>query len=365
MKKLKDIKEEIANVSSGLGVRGFGDVSGTPSINYDEEENNPHIQRVVAGALEHQALVDKFINGVSVLDEPNQNWWAKPGAKGSSLTAMGKPISTTSKAKSTLKEGMEKDHYKAIDDVHVNLDNRNHAIEEYGYGPLNPNEESADFWKEKAKLWETSVDEAKKSRCGNCAAFNKSKEITNRISQNLGPAGKKITEKADLGFCEMFHFKCAAARTCDAWLVNGPIMEQEGASAAGGIANVTGAAVPGTGDDPQAFPRANNKYKKQNLKDASAIQRRLAPLMVAEEEEKPKLETGKFAGHTTFKVSDSDFDHARNQKAKGVHWKTYMKNSPHYEQIRSHARKNPKSPIIFEHEKTGYMFYAKYGKERK
>lgn len=358
MKKLKDILKE-TNFASGLAIRGLGNVSGEPAVDGEMVSN------YISNNLDYtEQLKSNMTNGL--YGQMDDNWWMnrkemKGFTKTGNIKGLAfKPITN----KVALKEGMEKDHYKAIDDVHVNLDNRNHAIEEYGYGPLNPNEESADFWKEKAKLWETSVDEAKKSRCGNCAAFNKSKEITNRIAQNLGPAGKKITEKADLGFCEMFHFKCAAARTCDAWLVNGPIMEQEGASAAGGIANVTGAAVPGTGDDPQAFPRANNKYKKQNLKDASAIQRRLAPLMVAEEE-KPKLETGKFAGHTTFKVSDSDFDHARNQKAKGVHWKTYMKNSPHYEQIRSHARKNPKSPIIFEHEKTGYMFYAKYGKERK
>ena len=29
---------------------------------------------------------------------------------------------------------MEKEHYKAIYDVHENLENRNHAIDEYGYG---------------------------------------------------------------------------------------------------------------------------------------------------------------------------------------------------------------------------------------
>jgi hypothetical protein len=26
-----------------------------------------------------------------------------------------------------------------------------------------------------------------------------------------------------LGYCEMFKFKCAAGRTCDAWVVGGPI----------------------------------------------------------------------------------------------------------------------------------------------
>lgn len=119
----------------------------------------------------------------------------------------------------------QKDHYAAIEDVHVNLENRNHAFEEYGYGPLNPREPSNDFWKQKAKVFNTTVEEAKKSRCGNCAAFNQSKEVMNRIADGLGPVGNVVAEKADLGFCEMFKFKCAAERTCDAWLVNGPITE--------------------------------------------------------------------------------------------------------------------------------------------
>ena len=34
----------------------------------------------------------------------------------------------------------------ATQDVHVNLKNRNHAIKEYGYGPLNPNEPNRKFW---------------------------------------------------------------------------------------------------------------------------------------------------------------------------------------------------------------------------
>ena len=27
----------------------------------------------------------------------------------------------------------------------------------------------------------------------------------------------------DLGYCEAFDFKCASSRTCDAWVVGGPI----------------------------------------------------------------------------------------------------------------------------------------------
>jgi len=31
----------------------------------------------------------------------------------------------------------------------------------------------------------------------------------------------------ELGYCEAFDFKCAAARTCDAWIGGGPILEEE------------------------------------------------------------------------------------------------------------------------------------------
>ena len=32
-----------------------------------------------------------------------------------------------------------------------------------------------------------------------------------------------VIASADLGYCELLDFKCAAGRTCDAWLVGGPI----------------------------------------------------------------------------------------------------------------------------------------------
>ena len=45
------------------------------------------------------------------------------------------------------------------------------------------------------------------------------------MSDALGPKGKDIIEMADLGYCEFFEFKCAGARTCDAWVGGGPITE--------------------------------------------------------------------------------------------------------------------------------------------
>ena len=115
-------------------------------------------------------------------------------------------------------------------DIHVNLKNRNHAIEDYGYGPLNPNEPSKDFWDKKAKMWMISVDEAKTALCGNCAAFIKTPEMLACIAKGMEAGDEPhmdssgaVIEAANLGYCELFHFKCAGDRTCDAWLVGGPI----------------------------------------------------------------------------------------------------------------------------------------------
>lgn len=115
-------------------------------------------------------------------------------------------------------------------DIHVNLKNRNHAIEDYGYGPLNPNEPSKDFWDKKAKLWMISIPEAKTARCGNCAAFIKTPKMLECIAKGMEKGDKPhessamdVIKASNLGYCELFHFKCAGDRTCDAWLVGGPI----------------------------------------------------------------------------------------------------------------------------------------------
>ena len=123
---------------------------------------------------------------------------------------------------------------EATTDVHVNLKNRNEAIKEYGYGPLNPESESRAFWDKKADLWQTTVREAKKARCGNCAAFIQTPEMIGCIENGIQTSDEEYDEEnenyasevaqaANLGYCELFHFKCAGDRTCDAWLVGGPI----------------------------------------------------------------------------------------------------------------------------------------------
>ena len=42
----------------------------------------------------------------------------------------------------------------------------------------------------------------------------------------LDDTDEDVVEAAELGYCELLHFKCAASRTCDAWLVGGPISDE-------------------------------------------------------------------------------------------------------------------------------------------
>ena len=115
----------------------------------------------------------------------------------------------------------------ATHDVVVNLKNRQHAIEGAHYGPLNPNEANTEYWAESADRWDVTPAQAKKQRCGNCAAFIRTPAMLDCIEQGLGnETGNDAwaTIKAGvLGYCEAFDFKCAASRTCDAWVVGGPI----------------------------------------------------------------------------------------------------------------------------------------------
>ena len=118
-------------------------------------------------------------------------------------------------------------------DVTLNLKNRAKAITAAAYGPENPDLPNTAYWKKKADTWDVSIQDAKESRCGNCAAFNVQEEIKECIAKGIGmeadPWG--TIELADLGYCEIFDFKCAASRTCDAWVVGGPNDGEEDESA--------------------------------------------------------------------------------------------------------------------------------------
>jgi hypothetical protein len=133
-------------------------------------------------------------------------------------------------ASESIEEGYDVNskHYKALTDLDLNTKNRDMTTQNDGYGPLNPSDQkgSKSFWDAKAKMWKTTTEAAMEARCGNCAAFNKAPAIMKKMAEGLGPAGEKIQDLANLGFCELFEFKCAGDRTCNKWLVNGPITEK-------------------------------------------------------------------------------------------------------------------------------------------
>lgn len=122
----------------------------------------------------------------------------------------------------------------ATQDISLNLKNRQNAIDNVGYGPLNPEEPNDKFWQAKADRWRVTVDEAKTSRCGNCAAFIKTSRMLECIAQGLQQGDENVADSydvvaaGDLGYCEALDFKCASSRTCDAWIAGGPVTDETG-----------------------------------------------------------------------------------------------------------------------------------------
>ena len=117
-------------------------------------------------------------------------------------------------------------------DIDVNLKNRQRAIDEYHYGPLNPNLPNNEYWAELADKWNTKdIESVKQSRCGNCAAFDITSKMQDCIARGIGSEpGSDPTATIDagtLGYCKFLKFKCAAKRTCDAWVEGGPIRDKE------------------------------------------------------------------------------------------------------------------------------------------
>jgi hypothetical protein len=119
----------------------------------------------------------------------------------------------------------------ATHDIDVNLKNRQKAIDEYHYGPANP-DQAEDYWTKSAKMFKVSTATAKTMLCGNCAAFDVSDSMRACISTGIkgdesGVDANASINLADLGYCNFLHFKCAGARSCKAWVTGGPITEKD------------------------------------------------------------------------------------------------------------------------------------------
>lgn len=119
----------------------------------------------------------------------------------------------------------------ATQDIDVNLKNRQTAIDNYHYGPANPDVPGA-YWKESAKVWSIDEKTAKTMTCSVCAAFDVSDKMWACIESGIQGDAKEVDamasiHKADIGYCNFLHFKCAGTRSCTGWVSGGAIDDKD------------------------------------------------------------------------------------------------------------------------------------------
>jgi hypothetical protein len=128
-------------------------------------------------------------------------------------------------------EAIESGCPPATQSIDLNLKNRQKAIDEYHYGPLNPNEPNEEYWAKIADQWNTDIEQAKSARCGNCAAFDVTDKMQACIAKGIGTEpGSDPHDTIDagtLGYCKFLKFKCASKRTCSSWVEGGPIRDED------------------------------------------------------------------------------------------------------------------------------------------
>lgn len=129
-----------------------------------------------------------------------------------------------------LLEAISKNCPVATHDIAVNVKNRQKAIDDFHYGPANP-EHPENYWKEAAKSWNIDEKTAKTMKCENCGAFDVSDDMRECIESGIRGDDNAIADArapidlADLGYCTFLHFKCAGTRSCTAWITGGPIVK--------------------------------------------------------------------------------------------------------------------------------------------
>ena len=118
----------------------------------------------------------------------------------------------------------------ATADIDVNLKNRQRAIDNYHYGPANPDKPGG-YWKELARMWKIDERTARTMKCENCGAFDVSDDMRRCIEDGIRGDDTRVADArapidlADLGYCTFLKFKCAGTRSCSAWITGGPIVK--------------------------------------------------------------------------------------------------------------------------------------------
>ena len=175
----------------------------------------------------------------------------------------------------------------ATQDIVLNIENRQKAIENVGYGPLNPEEPNEEFWQNKADRWGIDPVEAKKSICGNCVFFDRRPKTLDCIETGLAEGGSgeqsawDSIDQAELGYCTALDFKCAASRTCNAWAAGGPITEDVQKDES----------VTATAGSKPAPKKDQIKGSDKNKKGSAATGRKITFSKAVEKSLKDKVET--------------------------------------------------------------------------
>jgi hypothetical protein len=163
----------------------------------------------------------------STWDEQGKGWQAWNGWGGDAGYAWARKVVKQMEARDKKELAEPASCPVATQDIKTNLANRQTAVDDANYGPANPNELNEDYWKAKANEFQGDVATAKKMLCGNCAAFDQRGKVLGCIKKGIGEDANEVAIGGDLGYCEIFDFKCAAKRTCDAWIVGGPITDKK------------------------------------------------------------------------------------------------------------------------------------------
>jgi lambda family phage portal protein len=162
----------------------------------------------------------------STWDEQGKGWQAWNGWGGDAGYAWARKVVGQMEARDKKELAEPASCPIATQDIKTNLANRQTAVDDANYGPANPNEPNDAYWKAKADEFQGDVVTAKKMLCGNCAAFDQRSKVLGCIKKGIGEDANEVAIGGDLGYCEIFDFKCAAKRTCDAWIVGGPIKDK-------------------------------------------------------------------------------------------------------------------------------------------
>jgi lambda family phage portal protein len=210
-------------------------------------------------------------------DEQGKGWQAWNGWGGDAGYAWARKVVRQMEARDKKELAEPASCPIATQDIKTNLANRQTAVDDANYGPANPNEPNEDYWKAKADEFQGDVATAKKMLCGNCAAFDQRTKVLGCIKKGIGEDANEVAIGGDLGYCEIFDFKCAAKRTCDAWIVGGPMTDEK--------AKELARPGPKSAAQTPAPPKERIKGSKENPEGTAATRSKAGDIEISEANE--------------------------------------------------------------------------------